>query len=142
MLIVPTIKNNNNNDVDCFPWQDKQPVLPSQDISHTAPTANNTPPRLIESPDTPATKNCKNKSYDNIKNNTDVINPKIHPHDCPQSVTPTLETLCTLDTCSSDPTYIDPDTILSIMIWNQPIAQYQIPATQSLQTTLPIVVLY
>ena len=58
------IKNNNNDrpdddndDVDCFPRQDKQPVLP-QDLSYTAPTANansnNTSPSLIESPmDTP-----------------------------------------------------------------------------------------
>ena len=43
-----TINNNNNDDVDCFPWQDKQPVLP-QDISST-----DTPPSLIESTtDTP-----------------------------------------------------------------------------------------
>ena len=39
---------NNNNDVDCFPRQDKQPVLP-QDISPTAPTANNHPLSSIES---------------------------------------------------------------------------------------------
>ena len=32
------------------------------------------------------------------------------------SVTLTLETLCTLDTCSSDPTYNDTDAILNIMI--------------------------
>ena len=43
------------------------------------------------------------------------------------SVTPTLETLRTIDTHSSHPTNIDPDTILSITIWNQPIIQYQIP---------------
>ena len=43
------------------------------------------------------------------------------------SVTPTMETLCTLDTRSLNPTYNDPDTILSITIWNQPIAQYRIP---------------
>ena len=44
------------------------------------------------------------------------------------SVTPTLETLSTLDTRSSHQTNIDPDTILSITIWNQPIAQYRIPS--------------
>ena len=43
------------------------------------------------------------------------------------SVTPTLETLCTLDTRTSHPTNIDNDTILSITIWNQPIVQYQVP---------------
>ena len=43
------------------------------------------------------------------------------------SITPTLNTLSTLDTRSSHPTNIDPDTILSITIWNQPIAQYRIP---------------
>ena len=41
--------NNNDNDVDCFPRQDKQPVLLQQDIPPTAPTANNTLPSLIES---------------------------------------------------------------------------------------------
>ena len=46
-------------------------MLP-QDISPTAPTANNTSPSLIESsPDTPATDTRKNKSYDNIENNND-----------------------------------------------------------------------
>ena len=44
------------------------------------------------------------------------------------SVTPTLDTLPTLDTRSSHQTNIDPDTILSITIWNQPIAQYRIPS--------------
>ena len=43
------------------------------------------------------------------------------------SVTPTLETLSTLDTRTSHPTNIDNDTILSITIWNQPIVQYQLP---------------
>ena len=59
--------DNNNNDADCFHRQDKQPVLPSQDISPTAPTANNTPPSLIE----PPTDTRENKSYDNIENNND-----------------------------------------------------------------------
>ena len=36
-------------------------------------------------------------------------------------VTPTLETLCTLDTCSSDPTYHKTGAILNITIWNQQI---------------------
>ena len=43
------------------------------------------------------------------------------------SVTPTLETLCTLDTRSSDPTYNDTDVILNITIWNQPIVPYRMP---------------
>ena len=44
------------------------------------------------------------------------------------SVTPTLETLCTLATCSSDPTYDDTDNaILNITVWNQPIVQYRMP---------------
>ena len=47
------------------------------------------------------------------------------------SVTPTLETLCTLDTCSSDPTYNDTDAILNITIWNQPIVQYRMPIRPS-----------
>ena len=52
----PENNNNNNNDrpndddddddVDCFPRQDKQPV-PPQDISPTAPTANNTSPSAL-----------------------------------------------------------------------------------------------
>ena len=44
--------NNNNNDddaIDCFLRQDKQPVLPQQDISPTVPTINSTSPSLIES---------------------------------------------------------------------------------------------
>ena len=40
------------------------------------------------------------------------------------SITPTLNTLSTLDTRSSHPTNIDPDTILSITIWNQPMVHY------------------
>ena len=45
------------------------------------------------------------------------------------SVTPTIETLSTLDTCSSHPTNMDTGAILSITIWNQPIEvlQYQMP---------------
>ena len=43
------------------------------------------------------------------------------------SVTPTLETLCTLDTRSSQSTHIDNDAILQITIWNQPIVQYRMP---------------
>ena len=43
------------------------------------------------------------------------------------SVTPTLETLCTLDTRSSQSTHIDNDAILRITIWNQPIVQYRMP---------------
>ena len=42
-------------------------------------------------------------------------------------VTPTLESLCTFDTCSLDPTYKDTDTVLNITIWNQPIVQYRMP---------------
>ena len=43
------------------------------------------------------------------------------------SVTPTLETLSTLETQPSDPTYNDTDAILNIMIWNQPIVEYKVP---------------
>ena len=43
------------------------------------------------------------------------------------SVTPTLETLCTHNTCSLHPTNIDTNVILNITLWNQPIAQYQMP---------------
>ena len=44
------------------------------------------------------------------------------------SVTPTLETLCTVDTRSSYPTYNNnTDAILKITIWNQPIIQYRMP---------------
>ena len=43
------------------------------------------------------------------------------------SVTPTLETLCTTDTRTSNPTNIDTDAILSITIWKQPIVQYRMP---------------
>ena len=43
------------------------------------------------------------------------------------SATPTLETLCTLDTQSSDLSDNDTDAILNITIWNQPIAQYRMP---------------
>ena len=41
------------------------------------------------------------------------------------SVTPALQTLCTQDTRSSHQTNLDPDAILSITIWNQPIVQYR-----------------
>ena len=37
------------------------------------------------------------------------------------SVTPTLKTLSTIDTCSSHSTKNNTDAILSITIWNQPI---------------------
>ena len=43
------------------------------------------------------------------------------------SVTPTLDTLSTLDTRSSHPINTDTDAILSITIWNQPIVQYRMP---------------
>ena len=39
--------SNDDNDVDCFPRQDKQPVLQQQDISPTATTATDTSPSLI-----------------------------------------------------------------------------------------------
>ena len=48
------------------------------------------------------------------------------------SVTTTLQTLCTQDTQSSHPPNID--TILSITIWNQPIAQYRMPTRPSAST--------
>ena len=50
------------------------------------------------------------------------------------SVTPTLETLSTLDTRSSHPTNTDTDAILSILIWNQPIVQYKLPLRPSIYT--------
>ena len=53
--------NNNNNDVDCFPRQDKQPVLP-QDISPN----NNTLPSLIE---TNTDKSTNPTDTDNNNNN-------------------------------------------------------------------------
>ena len=49
------------------------------------------------------------------------------------SVTPTLKTLCTLDTCSSDSTCTDTDVILSITIWNQPIVQYRMPTRSTIR---------
>ena len=49
------------------------------------------------------------------------------------SVTPTLETLSTLDTRSSHPTNTDTDTILSITIWNQPIVQYRMPIRSTIR---------
>ena len=49
------------------------------------------------------------------------------------SITPTLETLCTLDTRSTDPTYNDTDAILNITIWNQPIVQYQMPIRSTIR---------
>ena len=64
--------NNINNNVDCFPRQDKQSVIP-QDISPTATTANNPSLSLIES----ATDNSTDPDTDNMN-----INPTIHPHDC------------------------------------------------------------
>ena len=99
--------DDNNDDVDCFPRQDKQPVLP-QDISPTAPTANNTSPSLIESsPDTPATDTRKNKSYDNIENNNDRPDDDV---DCfprqnkqpvlPQDISPTAPTALTANNTS------------------------------------------
>ena len=41
--------HDDNDNVDCFPQQDKQPVLPQQDISPIAPTATDTFPSLINS---------------------------------------------------------------------------------------------
>ena len=49
------------------------------------------------------------------------------------SITPTLETLSTLDTRSLHPTNIDTDAILSITIWNQPIVQYQMPIQSTIR---------
>ena len=48
------------------------------------------------------------------------------------SVTPTLQTLCTQDTRSSHHTNINPGTILSITILNQPILRYRIPFRPSI----------
>ena len=63
---------NNNNDVDCFPRQDKQPVFPQQDISPT-----DTLPSLIESTtDTPTdstdNKNKNDPSGDDDNDDDDV----------------------------------------------------------------------
>ena len=91
--------DDDDNDVDCFPWQDKQPVLP-QDIVHTAPIANDISPSLIESStDNPAT---KNKSYDNIENNRPDDDNNNNDVDCfprqdkqpvlPQDISPTAPT--------------------------------------------------
>ena len=67
--------NTNNDDVDCFPWQDKQPVIPQQHISPTAPIANTTPPSLIASPmekstDTTDTDNMNTDNNNNTNNDT------------------------------------------------------------------------
>ena len=64
--------DDNNNDVDCFPWQNKQPVLP-QDISPTALTANNTSPSFIESSTDKSTDpmNNNNNNNDPSKDNDD-----------------------------------------------------------------------
>ena len=43
------------------------------------------------------------------------------------SVTPTLQTLCTQDTRSSNQTNSNADILLSIIIWNKPIVQYWMP---------------
>ena len=45
------------------------------------------------------------------------------------SVTPTLQTLCTQDTRSSNQT--DADILISITIWNKPIVQYRMPIRPS-----------
>ena len=50
------------------------------------------------------------------------------------SVTPTLQTISTLDTRSSHLTNIETDTILSITIWNHPIVQYRMPNRPSTST--------
>ena len=68
--------DDDEDDVDCFPRQDKQPVPPQQDISPTGDTL----PSLIESTtDTPTdptdNKNNNEPSDDNIENNND------HPDD-------------------------------------------------------------
>ena len=46
------------------------------------------------------------------------------------SISPTLETMCTLDTLDTHPLYptnINNDIILSITIWSQTIVQYRMP---------------
>ena len=58
---------------------------------------------------------------------------EIHVKD-DSSVTPTLETLCTLDTWSLDPSNNDTDAILNITIWNQPIVQYWMPTRSTMYT--------
>ena len=67
-----------NDDVDCFPWQDKQPVL-QQDIFLTVLKATDALPSSIESttdtPTTPMNTNNNNNDLPNDVNNED---------DCPQ----------------------------------------------------------
>ena len=88
-------------------WLQSAPVQPIQHL----PTAN-------------AATTGKTTAYAPIKIRDDL------------SVTPTLETLCTLATCSSDPTYNDADdAILNITIWNQPIVQYRMPIRPSVFTS-------
>ena len=49
------------------------------------------------------------------------------------SITPTLATLCTIDTRSSDPTYNNTDAIIYITIWNQPIVQCRMPIRSTIR---------
>ena len=66
--------DDNDDDVDCFPWQEKQPVLLQQDPSPTASTApavNDTSPSLIESPtDKPINTDTDNKNKNNPHDET------------------------------------------------------------------------
>ena len=73
-------------------------------------------------------RHCTNKPRPVAVNSKTVAHPPTAiPVKDDLSVTPTLKTLCTLDTCSLNSTTIDNDAILNITIWNQPIAQYQMP---------------
>ena len=60
--------NDNDNEINCFPRQDKQPVLQQQDVLPTAPTTTDTSPSLIESPTDKST-NTDNTNNNNKNNN-------------------------------------------------------------------------
>ena len=121
---------------DCSQWQ-----LEHEQIQAMLPQFVTAHPVAAQSPIIPIYANNNHDAYlynqwnKNNKNKkpTSKIKPTITPHittptyqtgyapiNIPANndpfVTPTLETLCTLDTCSSDPTYNDTDAILNITI--------------------------
>ena len=65
---------------------------------------------------------CTNKPRPTVNTKTIAHTPTAIPVKDDPSVTPTPETLCTFDTCSSNSTTIDNDAILNIKIWIQPIS--------------------
>ena len=93
--------NDDDDDVDCFPRQDKQPVLP-QDISPT-----NTLPSLIESTtDTPtAPMNPENNNNNDRLDNDDDDDVDCFPRQdkqpvLPQDISPTAPTTANANTTS------------------------------------------